>query len=725
MIDFGGANDHNKYIQFANTVVGYMVGFSGLVWAARVKLKTDVGTWGYLLGRTNDFQGWAIRFDLVGHGRAPEFTYEDGGGLGTSRFHRCTTQLVLNDWYSLVFIWFGTNVGRWYLNGVFINATDSGSTGSENNIWQDLASDLHICGAGGFANRGAAVEMDNIVAYPGLRLDADLSDRFAADYHAGSLAAQYVPPRLQSSRDRDPGVACPLFWWTGDYTPGGNIVKHNQGGQEAGATPGGAPTAIADECDSPSWCFLDLQSLESRSAPPLGLTAAEESVGEMPGEMYVEVTEQNRTYLGLKLELPDGIDRGFATGALPSDEQEYALLVKNWSPISRKVSDKDYRLVPVETSVVIADRNRELSRLFTGQLDGRTEGSPAKVRLISQHVASGSWMTVYEGELRRWTPRGNLPEITLYIGPNDKPMKGLNNLGYYTRALFPNLPDETENEPMQIVYGSFDSIIGGGPIACRKVSADGKRFVASVGQSALLQAYKAGDMYDPRSAAAEYTIASPVEAGQRWFTEVRPLSDAGSSEITVDMEGASSRIAESYSGYAFSNLWKPEISITNPAEQLLHFLVNFIWGAYERGQWLSPSADLPIDAESFVAVASWFRLRGIKGRTVIYGNETGYQLINRWASRWRVPAFWNNAGKLAVKVDDFAVVRGSQPDLIDREHGISPLVTDPRDDALADEVKFNHNYDWVNEEYDDSIRVRDLTRGYGITSEIDQDWSAT
>lgn len=724
MIDFGAANDHNKYITFGDSsVIGYTDGFCGLLFAARVKLKSAAGTWGYLVGKQGAASGWGIRFNL-GVGTQPEFYY-NFNIVPTWRTHTCTTALIVGDWYSVVFSWRGDRYGYWYLNGAYVNTTDSGIPDREA-INPLPANDFHVCGAGGFVNRGAAVEMDNVILNPGLSMKQAGIAAFAEDYHAGYIRPELVQDRPQRSRASDPGVLGPWFWWTGEYTPGYNTVKHKWGGHEPGATPAGAPADIVDHCNSPPWIFLDLGGAHSMSA---GAKPAETKTGKMPTKLYVEVAARNRTYLGLKLELPDDIDMGFASAALPTSEQEYELKVLNWSPISRNVSDKDYRLTPVETSIVVADRGRVLSKLLAGKLDGRAEGSPATIKLMSPRriVDPASWMTVYEGELRRWQPRGNLPEITLYLGPNDKPMRDRSNLGKISRDLYPSVPTDIEGQEMQMIYGTFDSLIGGGPISCPKVARDGKRHLVSAGMVTPLQVYQAGTMLDPQSGATEYQIVRCQERGGRWFTEISPVADAGSDEITVDMEGAAPSINDQYEGYPYSDFledWRHNVPITNPAEQLLHFLVNFVFGFYEQGSWLMPSITMPIDFESFIVAASWFKMRGMKGRAVIYGNETGYQLINRWARQWKIPVFWNIAGKIAVRPDDFAVVRGPQTNLIDREHGLSNLATMLKDDALADEVLIRHNYDWINNEFDDETRAKDLSRDYGIRKDFNQDWSA-
>ena len=449
----------------------------------------------------------------------------------------------------------------------------------------------------------------------------------------------------------------------------------------------------------------------------------EPKVGKLPAAMYTEITNRNRTHFGLKLELPDSNDLGFAKSALPTSEQEYALKLGSWSAITRKISDKDYRLTPVMTSVVVLDPQRTLSRLLTGKLDGRAEGSPAIIRLVSPHVDPSDWVTVYDGELRNWNPRGNLPEITLRLGPNDKPLRGRNRLGNFTRDLFPTIPGDIEGQPLQMIYGTFDSLVGGGMIVCPKIQRDGKRYLLSVGMVTPLQAYKAGVMYDPRS---EYDIVRCEERGGRWFTEINPDSDAGSDEVTVDVEGPAPEINSYYKGVpyrAYTDFyWRYNVPITNPAEQLLHFLANFVFDLYEKGPWLLPDSTV-IDVESFIDAASWFKVRGIKGRTTVYGNETGYQFINRWSRKWRMPVFWDSTSRLAVKPNDFAVVRNTQTDLIDRKHGVTDLVTILDDSALKDEVLIRHGYDWVNNEFDDETRAKDLILGYGDTLDLDQDWS--
>ena len=718
MIDFGAVDLHNKYITFGDSsVVGYLDGFRGLTVAFRMKVKAAVGSTSYIIGKLDlaGLLGWGIYLDVA---ERPIFIYRSRIGFAW-RSHICTTALTVGNWYSLVFNWLGDQYGFWYLNGSFVNTTNSGAAGRDI-VEPALTTDLHVGGAGGLFANGAAMEMDNVIIIPNLRLRNAGTGDFAQDYHAGHIRPWALQDRWQRSRDSDPGILGPWFWWTGEYVPGYNVVKHAKGGHEPGATPAGVPVAIKDHCNSPPWIFLDLGGAPSMSA---GAKPTETMIGKMPTKLYSEVAGRNRTYMGLKLELPEDNDLGFSMAALPTGEQEYAIKVKNWSPISRNVSDKDYRLTPVEMSIVVADPRRTLSKLLTGKLDGRTSGSPAEIRLISPHVDPTSWMTVYKGELRRWQPRGNLPEITLYLGPNDKPLRGRNRLGYITRDLYPDLPED-QPVPMQMIYGTFDSLVGGGLISCPKVQKNGKLYFASVGMVTPLQAYQASAMLDPRS---EYKIVRCKEREGRWFTEINPISDVGEDEITIDVEGAAPNVNEQFEGYPFTNFWedwKYGVPITNPAEQLLHFLANFIYGSYEGDSWLLPSADMPIDVGSFIAAASWFRVRGMKGRAIVHGDETGYQLVNRWARQWRVPVFWNIAGKISIKVDDFAVVRSSQTDVIDREHGVSNLVTVLKDDALADEVLFRHNYDWINEEFDDETRAKDLSRDYGIRKDSDNDWSA-
>lgn len=728
MIDFGSSNDHNKYINFGNSsVVGYLDAFWGVTILVRLKLKSAAGTWGYVFGKSNLTpapQGWALRFDLVNYGTAPEFVFQNRVGY-TPVYHRCSTALTVGEWYTLAFSWRGDQYGFWALNGSYVNTTSSGAA-QDDLVNPAPPLDFHIGGAGGFlTSHGAAVEMDNVIIIPNLRLRQAGLMRIAADFHAGYLEPWAIQDRWLRSRDADPGILGPWFWWTGEYTPGYNVVKHSKGGHEAGSTPAGTPTAVKDTCNNPPWIFLDLGGAPSMSA---GARPAVSKTGRLPTAMYAEVTGRNRVFLGLQLDLPDSHNLGFASAALPTSEREYELKVKQWSPIARERSDSEGCLTPVETSVVVADPGRALSKLLTGALDGRAEGSPARIRLVSPHVDPSGWVTVYEGELRRWSPRGNLPEITLYLGPNDKPLRGKNNLGYLTKDLWPKVPPTDELQPTPMIYGAFDSLVGGGYISCPKVSTAGDRYLVSVGMVTPFAAYQAGTMLDPRTSGGEYQIARCVERGGRWFTEIWLDADAGTEAITADVEGAAWDVNDTFTGRPYGEAlqedWRYNTPISNPAEQLLHALVNFVFGAYKKGPWLSPSGDTPIDVPSFIEAASWFRKRNIKGRTVVYGNETGYQLINRWVQQWRIPAFWNGKGKLALKPDAFAVVRGGQSRLIDREHGISNLVTAPDDSGLADEILLRHGYDWINEEFKEETRAKDLARSHSIRVDIDQDWSA-
>ncbi|MCP4201154.1 MAG: hypothetical protein GY769_04390 [bacterium] len=718
MIDFGALNDHGAYIRFDPVEAAYMDGFRGMIWAARVNLADEHGTWGYLMGKTDHVQGWAIRFDFANYQTKPEMVYEDLGG--TARYHRCQTAMSLLDWYSLVFAWAGSNRGRWYLNGVFQNETDSESD-ENGTIWNNKDIDLHICGSGGATDRGAAVRMDNVVVFPGAKPTDEEADRFAADYHAGNIAALYTGYRIQGSRERYPGVHTPLFWWPGDFTPGENVVSHELGGQEQGEIHDGTPTAVEDDCDSPSWTVLNFGSASTMSA---GAPASSAPEGKMPDAMYAEVTGRNNTYVGVQVEFPDNT-MGFATASLPTSEEFYRMKAQSIGNVKRQRSDKSGKLQPVEANLVLLDHRRELSRLLTGVLDGKAEGSPARIRLLSPDVDAGSWMTVFDGSLKRWTPRGSIPEITLTLAPDDLVMRSDNKIGFITRDLYPNLPDEMEDVAMKAIYGSFDSIVGGGPIACEKVNTNGKQYFVSVGQSWPLQTYQGGTMLDPRAESNKYTIAVPVERNGRWLTEVYPATDAGDNAITVDVDGASVQIATSYAGAAFSGFWRNQRPIMNPAEQILHFMINHLFGSYERGAWLSPESGGRIDVASFIEAAGYFRQRGIKGRTIVYSDETGYQVLNRWSGRWNIPIFWDSMGRVAARIDRHDVRRGTQPHLVGEMEGVSNLVTTPKEDMLADQVKVRHGYDWVGEKFVDTTRAMDLSQSWGVTHTMEQDWSAT
>lgn len=724
MIDFGGANDHGNRISFGDSsVIGYMDGMVAVALWFRFRLKSGAGTWGYVMGKRSSTatEGWAVYFDLAGTGRQLIFGYGNGSAW---RQHVCATVLTVGNWYTAFFWWYGYRYGAWYLNGSLANTTDSGS-GFER-IQQASATPFMIGNAGGWTNRGAAVEIDNVIVWPyhlfmgvylfgtsgGHQLDESLRAGISTGVH--DIRNCYQPMDAYPVHDGlAPVGMSPRFWWPGEYTPGRNVILHDLGGGEAGTATGG-PAICEDHCDTAPFVALDAPSHGVMAA---GAGTTQSKTGKMSTALYTEVTGRNRTHFAVEVDMPDGTIKGFAKASLPTDSQEYELLATKLSSIRREIRDSEYRLQPVGMSVVIADDGRTLSRLFSGRFDGRMEGRPARVKLVSPHVAESQWMTVFEGIVLGWQPRGNLPEITLSFGPNDKALREANRLGRFTRGMFPDAPDDVIGEPLRVIYGNFDSRCGGGGVECPAVGFTEwgyTQYFVSTGQTEVIAAYDDGVMASGLTSNDDY-----LRGGRQ--VSLLSMYPEPSGTVTADVSGVPSFIAHTYGGFGLilPIYGRRQLPMTNPIEQLLHFLVNYCYGSYVKGQYLSPS-DAPIDVESFVAAAGWYRLLGTRGRTIVYGDETGYQFINRWVGAWKVPVFWNANGKLALKVDDFFVRLADQDLLVDHEDGVGNLLTINKDQDLKTGIRIKHGYD-----FDELTSLQETYAEDGsdeIVDEVTQEW---
>jgi hypothetical protein len=89
----------------------------------------------------------------------------------------------------------------------------------------------------------------------------------------------------------------------------------------------------------------------------------------------------------------------------------------------------------------------------------------------------------------------------------------------------------------------------------------------------------------------------------------------------------------------------------NPAYQIKHFIVHWIYNAWRSGDWLADSA-APIDADSFDVAAAYFKRKKLAGSLIVEAGVTGAQVMNSWAEQWGAKFFWTLSGKIAVSIED-------------------------------------------------------------------------
>jgi hypothetical protein len=90
--------------------------------------------------------------------------------------------------------------------------------------------------------------------------------------------------------------------------------------------------------------------------------------------------------------------------------------------------------------------------------------------------------------------------------------------------------------------------------------------------------------------------------------------------------------------------------ITNPAEQIQHFLANFVFGDWKSGAWFDPD-DYQIDPETFTYAAAWFNALGHAGARYIGGKGSATKALqecNRFTKNLEIKMAWNRAGKMAI-----------------------------------------------------------------------------
>lgn len=379
--------------------------------------------------------------------------------------------------------------------------------------------------------------------------------------------------------------------------------------------------------------------------------------------------------------------------------------VLRWDTLRRGVAERTCGLESVDFSVDVADGDRSFSNLLAGANGHAVRGSGFTLQIASPNVIPANWFTLWAGVLADWEqPRPLVwtwqfrandlalerPFPKTPIGPADWP-----NASRDARGLFPNLP-----------YGKLSSSGDGGAIGCPLVDITGCRYMVCAGWAkAVTNVFADGVVVT-----SGYSITHPVVNG-RVYTLIVFTTTQGEKEITADIEGYEA------TGDGSGAL------IENPADQLLHFLVNWVWGDYKTGAWLSAST-APVDTTLFTAAATFLSNRGYKGSRVLGGlssQQTGLAALEEWCSSMQAQPFWRNNGKLAVKFEDHAASPYPAITLDADQQTFGSQRYSSQD--LIDRVTVHYLFDNVGGQYTQALEVRDPSLPHEVGDSLDLPWS--
>ncbi|MHC4687988.1 MAG: hypothetical protein ACYTEW_27360 [Planctomycetota bacterium] len=295
-------------------------------------------------------------------------------------------------------------------------------------------------------------------------------------------------------------------------------------------------------------------------------------------------------------------------------------------------------------SVTIADHDDALSNLFFGVNRRAVFNSTAKVYLAYSDIAFADWFTCFTGRIatkdliepKVWRIGLRFDDSALAADTADFLLPAVDEKTH------PTAPDDSLGKEIPLIYGKreWDGTNQRGDIEAFYCSTDGDlalankphRYVVCLGHICRIV-----DIY------ADSTISSPIlnqdyfktERNGIYFTEVGFDSPQTTNDPPVGT------ITESF-------------LITNPAKQIEHFLLNFVYNRWRGGSGenyytTGKLGVAPIDSTSVTTLETFFDDRGVIGSVVLRSGAV-LQILNSWLEQNFCAAWWNEEGKLQFGV---------------------------------------------------------------------------
>jgi hypothetical protein len=386
-----------------------------------------------------------------------------------------------------------------------------------------------------------------------------------------------------------------------------------------------------------------------------------------------------------------------------------------WGRINRAVSDRDNSLTLSSTTLTIEDTDRSFAVAIATR--GRAlRGTRVIWRLGSPNVAPANWATVFDGFLDKKSRRAPFEWVTT-LHPADLPLQGVFPKTPILPSDWPNLGDATlTGEYVPILYGIHDSraTSDGGMVPCPYVDRVGFRYLVSQGWVNVTRIYKDGQEQTP---SGSWAITHPTING-RLFTLIDYTSDQGTAKFTADVEG-------------YEDVGDGSGTLLTGADALQHLLVNFVYGDYQGGNWLSVGTT-PVSTSLFAAAQAFLERQGWEKVSRRYGGQQqtlGTEAVNEWCSTLQVPALFTRDGKLGLGVNDHAttVLWHDWPahirydlDEVGAEGGTLDLDYDR--DSLTSRISVQYMRSEASNKYVYTGEVRDLSQE-DVASSLAMPWS--
>ncbi len=387
----------------------------------------------------------------------------------------------------------------------------------------------------------------------------------------------------------------------------------------------------------------------------------------------------------------------------------YEPRVQSFGSIPREVSETDNQLSPVEMSVTISDTDRDFARELASYR-GSIRGSAATVRLVSPNISNTDSFLAFEGILDSYSQPEPM-QWTLKLIADDRPLRlGKVPKTAITQADWPAAHGDAIGQYLGPVYGIHNGNGTGdtGSMSALYVDTTAYTYAWMLGAGTITSAYSAGVL----AIESSYTATTVTKNGKLWSI-ITFDTDQGDNEITLDVEG----LTDEPDGTG--------TLITNPVEQLKHFLINFVWNDWRSGAYYAEST-APLAVEHFNITAEFLNAFGHRGSKRFGGTEQLLALdaVNEWLDSHEIKAFWTNNGKLAIRPIDHRsqriyfsrqVMKGSETALQ------FARVFDPSN--IVQKVSTQYIYNEASQKYSQTLEVSDLSVSEDVTVSRSLPWS--
>lgn len=414
----------------------------------------------------------------------------------------------------------------------------------------------------------------------------------------------------------------------------------------------------------------------------------------------------------LTLSLPGGntLRYAYGPGVAQVGAGQFDSLILEIEPLARAVSDRGGSLVSREMLVTVDDTQRTVAALLEGRYARQVQLSPATLVIGSPAVPSACWYTAFSGVVWRYSmPAAGRWQCSL--ATNRVPLDSSWPRPRIDEADFPNAPDESLAQYGPLLYGTHDSrrTTNQGAIPLVYVNTASFDYMVSWGWArAAPRVYADGVIQG-----SGWSLVHPITNSGRRYTAVRFAADKGDAAITADAEGYEDV------GDGSGDL------IDNPALQLKHLLVNWVYGDYKSGAWLADSS-APVDVGAFLGAAAYFRTIRARGsrRFFLSTASTGLKVLNEWSASWEMKVYWNDVGQLAVRPDDLhRFSTWTDERHLRFDDSAFDVNLSPDWDALVDRVTISYFFSEAEGKYLGSVELRDPTLTLERPDSLEMPWS--